>query len=51
MLALHQGRFDLPDRIFFSIEDSYKCATEEIADVRELTPEFYCMPEFLINLE
>ncbi len=47
---LQNGSFDLPDRMFFSIADSFKYATEDIADVRELTPEFYFMPEVFLNL-
>lgn len=47
---LQNGKFDIPDRLFISIMDSWKCATEEMADVRELCPEFYSVPEFLINL-
>jgi len=48
---LQGGKFDLADRLFFSLQESFKGATEEISDVRELTPEFYFCPEFLLNLE
>lgn len=48
---LQNGKFDLPDRLFFDLEDSFRCATEEISDVRELIPEFFYLPEFLLNLE
>lgn len=48
---LQSGKFDLPDRLFFDLEDSFRCATEEISDVRELIPEFFYMPEFCLNLE
>jgi len=48
---LQNGKFDLPDRLFFDLEDSYRCATEEISDVRELIPEFFYMPELFLNLE
>lgn len=48
---LQGGKFDLADRLFFSFQESYKGATEEISDVRELIPEFYYCPEFLMNLE
>lgn len=48
---LQGGRFDLADRLFCSIEDSYNAATSEIADVRELVPEFFFLPEFLYNKE
>lgn len=46
---LQGGRFDLADRLFFSMSESYKAATEEVTDVRELIPEFFCLPDFLIN--
>lgn len=48
---LQGGKFDLADRLFFSFQESYKGATEEISDVRELIPEFYYCPEFLMNFE
>ena len=48
---LQNGKFDLPDRLFYAIEESFKGATEEISDVRELIPEFYFLPDFLINKE
>lgn len=37
--------------MFHSLEESFKGATEEISDVRELIPEFYCLPDFLVNKE
>lgn len=51
MAISHQGgQFDKPDRLFRSIEASWKSASQEnIQDVRELVPEFYCLPEFLVN--
>ena len=30
--------------------DSYLSATSEISDVRELVPEFFYLPEILLNL-
>jgi hypothetical protein len=48
--AIQNGHFDLPDRLFFSINHTFRNATEETSDVRELTPEFYSLPEFLLNL-
>jgi len=38
-------------RLFYSMQESYRGATEEIADVRELLPEFFYLPDFLINRE
>ena len=31
------------------MEYSYQCCTSDLSDVRELTPEFYCCPEILLN--
>jgi hypothetical protein len=44
------GHFDLPDRLFHSIKDSWLSASEtNIHDVKELIPEFFYLPEFLTN--
>lgn len=49
-VMLHSG-FDHPDRQFFSILDSYRSASEvNQADVRELIPELYSLPELLTNV-
>ena len=50
-LELFSGRFDLPERLFNSIGETYRSVTEDITDVRELIPEFYYMPEMLVNSE
>jgi len=50
-LLLQGGTFDHPDRMFFSIEQAWKSASRlNMSDVRELTPEFFYLPEFLVNL-
>ena len=44
------GHFDLPDRLFHSIPDAWTSASEtNMADVKELIPEFFYLPEFLMN--
>ncbi|KAE8695387.1 Binding isoform 4 [Hibiscus syriacus] len=43
------GKFDHADRLFRSIEDTYNNCLSNTSDVKELIPEFYYMPEFLIN--
>ena len=49
-ISLQGGQFDKSDRLFLSIENSWKSASQEnLQDVRELIPEFYYMPEFLAN--
>ncbi|CAK7273447.1 Beige protein-like 1 [Sporothrix epigloea] len=49
-LLLQGGQFDHPDRLFYSIEGAWRSASHDNgADVRELIPEFFCLPEFLVN--
>jgi len=50
-IQLQGGKFDIADRLFFSVEDTFNSATEEhnMADVKELIPEFYYFPDFLKN--
>ena len=43
------GRFDHADRLFSSVAKSWQSVMESTADVKELIPEFYCLPEFLDN--
>ncbi|EGR32579.1 hypothetical protein IMG5_076820 [Ichthyophthirius multifiliis] len=50
-LLLQNGKFDIADRLFFSISETYKNATEEMSDVRELIPEFFYLPEFFLNMQ
>ncbi|CAI9116125.1 OLC1v1017198C2 [Oldenlandia corymbosa var. corymbosa] len=51
--ALHRnlqgGKFDHADRLFQSIEGTYRNCLSNTSDVKELIPEFYYMPEFLVN--
>jgi hypothetical protein len=49
-ILLQSGKFDFADRLFFSLSDSYKNATSEYSDVRELVPEMYTIPEAYLNL-
>eukprot|EP01104_Vermistella_antarctica_P008506 TRINITY_DN212_c0_g5_i5.p1 TRINITY_DN212_c0_g5~~TRINITY_DN212_c0_g5_i5.p1 ORF type:complete len:1247 (-),score=410.29 TRINITY_DN212_c0_g5_i5:2155-5895(-) len=41
MLRLQNGRFDHPDRIFFSIADTWNSVMTNNSDLKELIPEFY----------
>lgn len=48
--VLQGGTFDLADRTFGSIGHAFHSASEgSLGDVRELIPEAYYLPEFLIN--
>lgn len=52
MLCLQNGKFDAPDRMFFSVLNCFNCAMTNHADVKELIPEFYSTDDncdFLIN--
>ncbi|KAM0342086.1 hypothetical protein ACHAPU_009699 [Fusarium lateritium] len=50
-ILLQGGSFDHADRLFQSIPEVWKSAScNNKADVRELIPEFYCLPEFLTNI-
>nr|XP_022903280.1 protein FAN-like [Onthophagus taurus] len=52
MLCLQNGRFDLPDRMFNSCKDVFKNCLSNMADFKELVPQFYDVEErgsFLVN--
>lgn len=50
-LLLQGGQFDHADRLFDSIGKAWLSASRDnMSDVRELTPEFFCLPEFLVNI-
>ncbi|CAK4031082.1 Beige 1 [Lecanosticta acicola] len=50
-LLLQGGAFDHADRLFDSIEKAWLSASRDtMSDVRELTPEFFYLPEFLTNI-
>ncbi|QLG71545.1 hypothetical protein HG535_0B05890 [Zygotorulaspora mrakii] len=50
-LLLQGGKFGHADRLFSSIHRAWSSAAiENTTDVRELTPEFFFLPEFLINI-
>lgn len=42
--------FDLPDRLFSSIQETWRMCNSQMSEVKELTPEFYCNANFLKNL-
>ena len=51
MLCLQNGKFDVTDRLFFSMQSTYESILSNNADLKELIPEFYdpdCF-DFLIN--
>jgi hypothetical protein len=48
-IRLQGGFFDHADRLFHSIGATFEAACTNTADVKELIPEFYYLPEFLRN--
>ncbi|KAK3117998.1 beige protein-like 1 [Teratosphaeriaceae sp. CCFEE 6253] len=50
-LLLQGGSFDHADRLFDSVGKTWLSASREtMSDVRELTPEFYYLPEAFVNI-
>ena len=48
-IEIHGEKFDDPDRLFLSMNKTFISASSLKDDVRELIPEFFILPEFLIN--
>lgn len=49
-LLLQGGTFDHADRLFYSVSKAWESASGgNMSDVRELIPEFFYLPEFLVN--
>ena len=47
---LQSGHFDVADRLFSSVPRTWgMCTGQSAAEVKELTPEWYCNPSFLRN--
>ncbi|PNY27049.1 Beige protein [Tolypocladium capitatum] len=50
-LLVQGDSFDHADRLFQSVGDAWRSASSSNkTDVRELIPEFFCLPEFLTNV-
>jgi len=49
-IELQGGGFDDPNRLFFSIGNSFISSASQQGDVRELVPEFFYLPETFLNL-
>ena len=49
-VAFQSGRFDVPDRLFFDVAATWDLASRSpMGDVKELIPEFFCLPEMFEN--
>ncbi|XP_078016803.1 WD repeat- and FYVE domain-containing protein 4 isoform X2 [Epinephelus lanceolatus] len=45
-----QGGFDIAERMFYSVKKEWESASRDnTGDVRELIPEFFYLPDFLLN--
>ena len=49
-IEIQGEKFDDPDRLFTSMKKTFESATSLKDDVRELIPEFYTLPEMLLNI-
>lgn len=48
-IELQSGRFDCPDRLFFDLAGSWNSCMTSSSDMKELIPEFFCLPEMFLN--
>lgn len=48
--AAQAGRFDCPDRLFSSVPHTWITCTQSTSCFKESLPEFYYLPDFLINV-
>ena len=49
-IELQGDNFDTPDRLFFSIKETFNNISYQKSDLRELIPEFYYFPEMFMNI-
>ncbi len=49
--ARQGGRFDHADRLFASVAAAWQNCLVNSSDVKELTPEFFYLPNFLVNAD
>lgn len=49
-MTMSFNRFDVADRQFHSLNSTWRLLMDNPNDVKELIPEFFCQPEFLINM-
>jgi len=49
-VAFQDGHFDVPDRLFFSIPETFNMCMTSLSEVKELIPEFFFLPDMFRNL-
>ncbi|XP_047002591.1 lysosomal-trafficking regulator [Schistocerca americana] len=51
-LTYQDNNFDIPDRTFHSLHTTWRLtSSDSTTDVKEMVPEFFYLPEFLLNSE
>ena len=50
LIEIQGEKFDIPDRLFNSLELTFLNASSQKSDIRELIPEFFYLPEFFNNI-
>lgn len=48
-MSVQGGKFDHADRLFHSIAETWRNCLNDFTDVKELTPEWFYLPDFLVN--
>ncbi|KAL4137086.1 hypothetical protein PRIC2_000611 [Phytophthora ramorum] len=48
-LSIQGGKFDHADRLFHSVAETWQNCLTDYTDLKELTPEWFYLPEFLVN--
>jgi len=48
--AMQSGSFDVADRLFGSVQQAWEMCTNTHCEVKELTPEWFSLPDFLRNI-
>ncbi|KAF4042183.1 Beige/BEACH domain [Phytophthora infestans] len=48
-LSIQGGKFDHADRLFHSVAETWNNCLTDYTDLKELTPEWFYLPEFLMN--
>jgi hypothetical protein len=51
LLKLQGGKLDLPDRLFGSVQTAWELSNNNPNDVKELIPQFFYNPRFLLNAD
>eukprot|EP00359_Climacostomum_virens_P000646 CAMPEP_0204897634 /NCGR_PEP_ID=MMETSP1397-20131031/848_1 /ASSEMBLY_ACC=CAM_ASM_000891 /TAXON_ID=49980 /ORGANISM="Climacostomum Climacostomum virens, Strain Stock W-24" /LENGTH=2393 /DNA_ID=CAMNT_0052065411 /DNA_START=106 /DNA_END=7287 /DNA_ORIENTATION=+ len=49
-ISFQDNHFDVADRLFYSIKIAWENSTLATGDYKELIPEFFAFPEFLLNM-